>query len=188
MPLFCEIDKNLNFRVEILFDSEILRHELPGLFRNTIGYASKIKAQYEYFMARDGKIRGQERVQLLDSLDNLFINLVMLRIRLESVHQAGGGSRDANYSYKVNIENRHNKVVVFGKIVQEDLFGIRNFSSDYETLILVKIKELLIMYRNSIQEGTIQEIGFGSMYSMIDDIFYSIVVVRYNLENCLIDR
>jgi hypothetical protein len=174
--------------VEILFDSEILRHELPGLFRNTIGYASKINAQYEYFMNRDGKILGQERVKLLESLDNLFINLVMLRVRLESLHQTAGDSRSSNRSSSVHIENRHNKVVISGRIVQEDLFGIKNFNSGYETLILDKIKTLLILYKNSIQGDTIQEHGFEKMYSMIDEIFYNIVAVRYNLENCLIDR
>jgi hypothetical protein len=150
MPLFFEIDKDLNFQVEILIDSEILRHGLLRLFRNTIGYASKISAQYDAFIARDGKILGQERIQLL--------------------------------------EKRTNKLTTFGKIVQEDLYGIKNFSSGYETLILEKIKKLLIVYKNSIQGETIRENRFGEIYSMIDDIFSNIIAVRYNLENCLIDR
>lgn len=188
MPLFFEIDKDLNFQVEILFDSEILRHGLPRLFRNTIGYASKISAQYDAFIARYGKILGQERIQLLESLDNLFIYLVLFRVRLESEHRPDRRPEDSTRSFKVHIEKRTNKLTTFGKIVQEDLYGIKNFSSGYETLILEKIKKLLIVYKNSIQGETIRENRFGEIYSMIDDIFSNIIAVRYNLENCLIDR
>jgi len=188
MPLFCEMDKDLNFRVEILSDSEILRHDLTGLFRNTIGYASKIGAQYDSFITRDGKILGQERIQLLESLDNLFIYLVMLQVRLESVHGAERTKAESNYGFKISIEKRSNKLTASGKIVQEDLYGIKTFSAGFATLILGKIKKLLIMYKNSIQGDEIREHGFGEIYSMIDDIFYNIIAVRYNLENCLIDR
>jgi len=188
MPLFCEIDRELNFRVEILFDSEILRRDLTGLFRNTIGYASKIGAQYDSFITRDGKILGQERIQLLESLDNLFIYLVMLRVRLESVHGPDRASVESNRGFKVSIEKKSNKLTASGKIVPEDLYGIKDFSSGYTTPILGKIKKLLIMYKNSIQGEAIQEHGFGEIYSMVDDIFYNIIAVRYNLENCLIDR
>ena len=68
MPFFCEIDHKLHFNIEIRVDSELLEQDLSQLFKNTIVTATNIKKNYDYCISKEGKILGQERIKLVESL------------------------------------------------------------------------------------------------------------------------
>lgn len=184
MPLFCEIDSSLNFSIEIMIDSGLLKQPLSQLFKTTIVTATQINKEYAHFMTKEGKILGQERIQLVESLDSLFILLVILRIRLEKSLSVGVSLKEC----RAPIEMKFNKFVIQGKLERDDLYGIENFNVGYESLILEKIKELLVKYKQALQDNQVQIQKIEELYLTFDDVFYNSIAMRYNIENCLIDR
>jgi hypothetical protein len=188
MPIFFEVDTKLNFNIELMIDPLLKEMDLSQLFKNTITIATKIQKQYDVFMKKEGKILGQERTQLIEDLDSLFCFLVILHDRLKK-----NISIEDIYSNKVNyrvpIYVKFNKFVSQGKLRNDDLFSIENFSRGYEVLILNKIKELLLYYKNTRSTtGNNKSLeGFEELYRTFDEIFYNLIVMRYNLQNCLVD-
>ncbi len=187
MPLFCDIDSNLNFTIEIMIDTDIEEQDLSQLFKNTIVSATKINKRYDHLIDKEGRILGQERIQLIEALDNLFVLLVILRIRLEKSLPADISLKDEMY-YKVPIKIKVNKFAIHGKLKKDDPFKIENFSEGYEGLIFNKIKEMLMKYQDAVKDEHLQINKFAELYLIFDDILYNSIVMRYNLEICLIDR
>jgi hypothetical protein len=187
MPFICDIDPELRFKIEVRLDSALLEQELAQLLKNTIAVATYIKKQYDHFMARVGKILGQERIKLVESLDNLFVYLVMMRIRLEK-NVSIDSEAIKQPDIKVPIDVRHNKFTIQGKLKRDDLFGMQNFTKGYTVLIFDKIKNILVKYKKVLNGGGFRNDSLQELYCTFDDILYSAIVLRYNLEKCLIDR
>ena len=138
-------------------------------------------------MEKEGRILGQERIQLIEALDNLFVNLVTLRIRLEKSLSTDISLTDELY-YKVPIKIKVNKFAIHGKLKKDDLFSIKNFSEGYEGLIFNKIKQMLMKYQDALKDKQLLVHKLEELYLIFDDILYNSIVMRYNLENCLIDK
>jgi len=187
MPFFCEIDDKLNFNVEIMIDPAFSEINLPDLFKKTIVLSNSINNQYTVFIVRDGKVRGQERTQLIEALDNLFILLVVLCLKLIDVFSPRV-KPEGELLYKVPFSKKLNKIVAKGKLNDRELFGIKNFNEGYENLIIDKIKKLLISYKNIINSDSSSQDEFREMFLTFDDIFYNFIIIRYNIENLLLDR
>jgi len=187
MPFFCEIDDELNFTIEIIIDPDFLNANVADLFKKAITLSTNINNQYAGFIAREGRIRGQERTQLIEALDNLFILLVMLRLKFMDV-LSPPVMREEDLLYKVPLSRKLNKLVATGKLNEKELFGIKNFNEGYEKLILNKIKKLLINYKNIINSQSSSSDDSEEMFLTFDDIFYNSIIIRYNLENLLLDR
>jgi hypothetical protein len=187
MPFFFEIDPKLHFKIEVRLDSEFLEQELSQILKNTIVVATNIKKQYDHFIAKEGKILGQERIKLVESLDNLFILLVMMRMRLEkNISMEPASKKELNY--KVPINFKPNKFTIQGKLAKDNLFGMQNFNKGFTDLIFNKIKDILIKYKSvSNGEGLLNK-RLLELYRIFDDILYNSIVLRYNLENCVIDK
>ena len=73
-------------------------------------------------MEKEGRILGQERIQLIEALDNLFILLVILRIRLEKSLSTDISLTDELY-YKVPIKIKVNKFAIHGKLKKMIFLG-----------------------------------------------------------------
>ena len=187
MPFFCEIDVNLHFKIEVRLDSDVSEQELSQLLKNTIVIATNIKKQYDLFMAEEGKILGQERIRLVESLDNLFTFLVLMRI-----HLGKNLSMDPviikQLDIKVPIAVKHNKFSIQGKLRREDLYGMQNFTKGFTIPIYEKIKVILIKYKSVLNGESLLNDSVLGLYRTFDNILYNLIVLRYNLENCLIDK
>lgn len=187
MPFFCEIDNKLNFNIEIMVDSELLEQDLSQLFKNTIVIATNINKQYDYFMSKEGKILGQERIQLVESLDNMFVLLVIMRIRLKkNISMDAALIKELNFKVPINV--KYNKFTIQGKLTKDDLFEMQSFKKGYSVLIFNKIKEILIKYKSVLNGKGVLNDRLLELYRTFDGILYNSIVIRYKLENCLIDR
>ena len=77
-----------------------------------------------------------------------------------------------------------------GRIREEDIAKIKNFLKGYELLIMSKIRELLLNFKhlmNSEKDKKEAIKWFEELYETIDSLLYNLLVIRYNLQNCLID-
>jgi hypothetical protein len=189
MPIFFEVDNKLNFQIELLIDPVLKEMDTRRLFRSIIAIAKKIQLQYAIFIKKEGKILGQERTQLIEQLDYLFAFLSVLRDKLRERFSSGSQIK-LNYQDKVFINHQYNKFRVIGKFRKDDLFGIENFNKGYEVLIRKGIKELMVKYKDlKITRKNKKRLlnKAKDVYQSFDDILYNVIVMRYNLQNCLID-
>jgi hypothetical protein len=189
MPILFNVDKELNFQIEILIDPLLQEMDTRTLFRSIITIAKKIQLQYSTFIKEEGRILGLERTLLIENLDYLFVQLSVLRKKLKD-HLISNNNILEEYQDKVFITYQFNKFSVIGKFRKEDLFSIENFKKDYEVLIRKKIKDLLVRYKylrinRKNRKRLLNKVK--EVYHTFDDILYNIVEMRYNLQNCLID-
>jgi len=185
MPLFFTVDEKLNFTLELIVDPLLKKSDLANLFKHTISIATKIQKEYVLFIEKEGRILGQERTQLIEDLDSLFSYLAILSNKL-----SGSFFPHDETHYRIFLHAKYNKMVSRGRIHEEDIAKIKNFLKGYELLIMSKIRELLLNFKHLMnsekdKKGAIK--WFEELYETIDSLLYNLLVIRYNLQNCLID-
>ena len=75
-----------------------------------------------------------------------------------------------------------------GRLKKSDISKIQNFNKGYSMLIFNKIKDILLEYRNVMNDKSIINERLTGLYHIFDDILYNSIIIRYKLENCLIDN
>ena len=185
--MFYEVSEDLKFLIEIMSDSFLSKLELAKGLKEAIATATGIANEYKAYIAKEGKIRGQERARMIENLDRFFTLLIILREKLQESKIRKHFS-DKEFLYKVPIRVKGNKYVGYGTLQKKDVAAKYTFNSGYETLILWKLKGLLIYCYRTLNGQEIQEDNLQDMYLMFDDLFYNILVMRYKLRNLLIDR
>jgi hypothetical protein len=161
-----------------------------GLSEVIIGVADiskKIKKLYTGFILKEGGIYGQGRVQLVESLDELFSMLLLLRKNLtdrtpKDISPTNGLNR------RVIVETKINKFIAKGTLHSNDILRIRSFNGGYEVFILKEIKDLLLNYKDTLESEEPSLDKYIDLYSCFDEIFYNTILIRYGVENLLIDK
>ena len=69
-----------------------------------------------------------------------------------------------------------------------DIAGIVSFNEGYEVLILKKTKDLLLKYKYTQDSEEPSFDKYMDLYSIFDEIFYNTILMRYGIENLLIDK
>ncbi len=187
MPLFFNIDNRLNFMVEVLLGNDLSAQKLSVIIRQVADTTKRIKLLYTGFISKESRIYGQGRVQLVEALDELFTILLLLRENLNK-RTPRELSTTGNNNMRIAVETKINKIVVQGSMSRNDISKIESFNEGYEVLILKEIKDLLIKYKNTLDSEETSLDKYRDLYSGFDDIFYNTILMRYSVENLLIDR
>ncbi|MFW6180997.1 MAG: hypothetical protein ACOC8N_04545 [Spirochaetota bacterium] len=187
MPFFFEIDERYRFSVEVLVDTGSLEQDMAGLFKKTIAVATRIGREYESMTAGEGKILGQERTHLIESLDTLFTHLVILFHRLKRNLPEERQVTEI-IDFKVPLRVRYNKFVARGELSRDDLYSVRQFGRDYGERILSKIKDMLMQYKDGLNDREHRVEKFQKLYRLLDGILYNTLIMRYNIQNLLLDQ
>ena len=74
-----------------------------------------------------------------------------------------------------------------GTLNIDDISVVTSFNEGYEGVILKKIKDLLLKYKNTLDSGEPSFDEFMDIYSTFDGVFYNMILIRYGIENLLID-
>jgi hypothetical protein len=187
MPLYFEVNDDLEFSLEILADPGYTKLKLTQGFNEAVATATGIANEYEAYLEKEGKIRGQIRTRIIEDLDRLFTLLLVVR---EKVQELRNKSRvqGKGFSYKVPLVVKGKKYTSQGAIRQKDIDIPYSFSSGYGTLVLSKFKNLLINCSEVLNSQEAQDNRLRYIFLMFDDLFYNILVMRYKLRNLLIDR
>jgi len=75
-----------------------------------------------------------------------------------------------------------------GTLNSNDISGIVSFNEGYEGMILKKIKDLLLKYKYTLDSEEPSFDKYMDLYSIFDEIFYNTIIMRYGIENLLIDK
>jgi hypothetical protein len=125
-------------------------------------------------------------VQLVESLDELFGMLLLLRNNLsERIPQEVSPSN--GHVRRVCVETKINKFLIKGALSSKDMREIATFHEGYEVNIVNQIKNLLLTSKNTLDS---QEPGYDrckDLYNTFDNIFYTLILMRYGIENLLFD-
>ncbi len=187
MPIFVNIDKRLRFTVEVMLGNDLDRKSLSEIIIQVTSTSKKIKQLYTTIISKEGRIHGQGRVQLVEGLDELFSVLLLLRKNLEE-HTPREVSSTNELNRRVIVETKFNKFIVKGTLNSNDISGIVGFNEGYKRLILKKIKALLLKYKNTLASEEPSLDKYIDLYSGFDEIFYNTILMRYGIENLLIDK
>jgi hypothetical protein len=187
MPLFFNIDNRMRFTVQVMLGNDLDSQSLSQIIMRITTISKKIKQLYTGFMSKEGKIHGQERVQLVEGLDDLFYVLLVLRKKLTDrtppddlpINETGR---------RVIVDMKINKFIAKGILNDNDLSSIVNFNKGYEDLILKEIKELLLKYKLTLESEKTAFDKYMDLYNKFDEIFYNTVLIRYGIENLIIDK
>jgi phosphoribosyl-ATP pyrophosphohydrolase len=186
VPFFLEVDDQYNFSLQIMHDSETVQLSPALLFKKAISSAISIKKIFENILEKEGKISGQKRSLLVESIDTLFTYLVLLKHKLLP-NDTRKDALQSSDGVRVPFRRKFNKFLASGKIEREDLQKIKNFQQAFDTRILAKLKDLLQKY-NEAARNTTGAANNDDLFSAFDEIFYQSILIRYSVENLMLDR
>lgn len=187
MPLFFNIDNRLHFTVEVMFGNDLSSQRLSVIIRQVTTITKMIKQLYTGFISKMGRIHGQKRVQLVEMLDELFTVLLLLRENLKE-RTPQESSLKGELNMRVVVKTKINKFIVQGAMSSDDISRIESFNEGYEVLILQEVKDLLIKYKTTLDSEEASFDKYIDLYNDFDEVFYNTILMRYSVENLLIDK
>lgn len=188
MPLFCEINEGLldiKFSINLTKDytglnqSEILKNISKTLENINNVYLNAIKL--------NKKILGQERIHLIELVDQLIIYMVLLYDKLNDNLPENFSLESIKQDFKLFIERKINGFNSNGVIDKNDLDIIQNFNDTFNTIIKKEIMEMLKKFKNILNENNYLNNILNSLYLIINRIIYELILLRYKLKMCLIE-
>jgi hypothetical protein len=186
MALFFEVNDNtFSYLIEAIPTMETLALDRVGLLRENIDLSSRLKEYYEAVISKYGKIIGQGRIGLLELLDLQFIDVVLLAENFRQALRTAFLEFQKQNKFHVLFENRTNKYAASGIIDGADIRLTGDFGRVYADLVMAKVKEILVLQKE-IAAGN-ESAGAG-LFTALDDLLYSFIIIRYNIIKCTIDR
>lgn len=188
MPLYFEVDaKTYHYVLDAAPLADIAGLDESGLLRRVIEISSKVREHYELNIAKYGKLIGQGRIGLLELFDDLFIGVILVHDAIKQKTRESFSVFQKSLSFKVLVENRINKYSSSGLIDEKDARLPNNFGVLYHELILKNLKKLLLAYKEGVNPEATDE-KRHELYTLVDSLLYSFIVIRHSLLNCYIDR
>jgi hypothetical protein len=177
----------MRFTVEVMLGNDMDRKNLSEIIMHVTAISKQIKQLHTGFISKEGRIHGQGRVRLVEGLDELFAFLLLLRknIKERAPREASAMNEPDR---RVKVEMKINKFMAIGTLNSSDISGIVSFNNGYEGLILKKLKDLLLKYKYTLDSEEPSLDKFMDLYNSIDELFYNTILIRYSIENLLIDK
>jgi len=184
MPLFCDVDDSSGkLNVEISFTSAVFQRQNAEILKSIITSISLVKHKYKISIDKFKKILGQDRISLLELLDTIFTDLALLHLNfLSEMNIKSDDERLTNLKIPIRLNDNSKSIVTEG-ILELNKNNINNFETSFDELVVNSIKEFLNEYKNV--NETKNDLN---LILMIDSILYSILLLRYLLKNCLLDK
>ncbi len=189
MPFYCEIDEdNFSYQFKSTIDRNQARNTMSEWLHIIMGLLKEIWELYQDIIEKTGKISGQERSQLVDKLDELFNSLLVLQ---RTMHENIPPQlvRSLELKPRISVIFNLNNFSSHGTLKEQDMHSITGFDAAYNEKLIPGIKELLLKYKRLAETGQSSTVAdFQSVFNVFDEIFYQLLILRYNLVNCVIDR
>jgi hypothetical protein len=179
------MDEGLNYNLELLIDPETLEQELSAAFKQVVATAAHIGQVHDAVISKTGKILGQERTQLIEDLDQLFIRLAVVYAHFTRV---ASDKALVDLPLRVPIEMRTTKFVASGNLSEQDVNQVTSFTKDFNTRIVSRIKDMLVAYKQAVSDETVDDEEYRRLFRSLDGILYGILILRYTIKSLLIDR
>ena len=143
-------------------------------------------------MGNTGKLLGPARTTIIYNLDGIFIYLMVLQQNMNEQLDTIFLTEIMNtFEKKVHFETHFNKYHSSGTLLEEDINKVKSFIPVFNEKILNRIKEIVWHFRNITESKESKEkikASIISLYYIFDITFYNLLILRYCLENVLIDK
>jgi hypothetical protein len=187
MPLFFNIDDKQRFHVEVMVGQDLYTKSLSEIIACVTADSKRIKQVYTDFKLKEGGIHGQGRVQLIEGLDDLFGVLLLLRQNLTE-RAPREVSSIMKLVRRVTIDVKINKFMAKGTLVNNEISNLESFNAGYDVLVVKRIKDLLLKYKNTLNSEELLLDDYMDLYNTFAEIFHNIILIRYAVENLLLDK
>jgi hypothetical protein len=141
---------------------------------------NEVGEKYSQYMANDGILVGQEKVNLVKELDEIIGGLLLFRSYISGIAEGRIVSLDNNFGYTFNFNYDSLGWDGSGKINNKYVFNIKNFK-DWYNAVMLKLKEIFSKYLNSIRDQVLDESETKTVYLLIDFIIFDIIVIEKKL-------
>ncbi len=189
MPLFFELDEEeLRYELRIMFDHEHDESSMALWLRDILSTASSLDEKYKSFIQSSGKLTAPDRAALIDLVDQIITDLCMFQKKMY-INMEEEQIKKLQLEQKVPVKAAPNNFTARGSMNQEDLYGIETFNKSFQIYILGNIKLFLEQYRKIVNPRVVNKTpDFEAVLSTIDTILYYLLIMRFNVNNYLIDK
>ncbi len=187
MIFLCEIDETSNtFNIELRLEPAQLQQNPADLLSRILLLSRDITETHLASIKKSGKIQGQDRIKIIEMLDSMFVNLAVFRVFIMDEKKLND-----NMNLKVPFEMKMNKFFARGNIDISVMKELKNFNDLYNQIINTNLIRLLSKFKNINEMDTIKSLDDQTVIDslgLLDDIFYHCLMLRYNINNCLINN
>ena len=141
---------------------------------------NQVGNKYSKYMSNDGVLLGQEKVNLVNELDEVMGGLVMFRAFLTGNKESRFIALDNKYGYTFSFIFDTLGWDGSGKILNKYVFNIKNFKEWYNA-VMEKLKEVFTKYLNSIRDKEISDEELTSINLLLDFLIFDLVVIEKKL-------
>ena len=141
---------------------------------------NEVGNKYSQYMANDGVLVGQEKVNLVKELDDVIGGLILFRSYMSGNKEDKITSLDNKYGYTFIFSYDELRWDGSGKILNKYVFNIKNFKDWYNT-VMVKLKEIFTKYLDCIKDEVFDKKDADYIYLLIDFIIFDIIVIEKKL-------
>jgi hypothetical protein len=141
---------------------------------------NEVGNKYSQYMANDGVLVGQEKVNLVKELDDVIGGLLLFRSYISGVIEGNITSLENKFGYTFIFSYDELKWDGSGKIMNKYVFNIKNFKEWYNS-VMIKLKEIFTRYLDSIKDKVLDDDDANKVYLLIDFIIFDIVVIEKKL-------
>lgn len=182
MALIFDIDNRNRFSIEIVAEKELLDKKDSLLFENILNSMNRIKKMHQEYLTRLGKIIGQNRIDYVAALDNLFTYLTILRRRIEEKYAEICDIESERESLRIPFVFNISRITAKGTLKSEDIINLNDFDELFKNMIVAKVKDLIVKYKDFSDPGKQNAEKISDLIKIFDRILYNILIIRHSIE------
>lgn len=191
MPLFCSVNdfdrSSYEFEVQVLMGEKVDPNtDLASIMTHAAALAASVKKLHADATAASGRLLGQDRIDLIAELDRLFIALLALRERLRRA-ALGQKKEVTSTDFRVPFRKDTEKYAAGGYLRRDHVDEIQDFRQTFDTLIVDRFKQMVGQFQNGGKEA-LNSLLSPEMFAALDSLFYNLLLLRFNIEQCRINN
>jgi hypothetical protein len=168
---------------------------LNTVVTDCIKEAKDIRTGYMEAIGNDNRISSQERVDLIQELDEFLVSLInlheMLRANIIAYRRAKRLPLDEDetleYSnVKLHVNLKTMRFELSGRLAANDVNTKHDFTQWHDQSFITRIKDMLLSYHESIADQVLEPQELDTLFKGISEIIYQAILMRYLIEHCLI--
>ncbi len=172
---------------------EITDDNVRGWFSQSVKEFNEIFENYQKALSDDGKITGPERSELMSELDDFFNLLITFYIFIvedkDKTFEVYIVSRDFRFTCSIV---KHNWTAS-GSYPELFLKATHDFKIFYQNILYENFKKLISEFKDfpvqdlGCEDTTIDPYKRNSLLSIIEELFYQVLKIRFQIEKCMIN-
>lgn len=154
--------------------------EIAQILGDFVKAMHAVRSLYGKLIADDGKLIGQERFELTNSLDTALNHLILLRARFEGENDFS--AINIKYDYRLNVRITGQKWSGHGLLGRYQKVNFKSFEMWLSRVLKERLTELIQFYASAQADGIIDSRERIVLNRAVDRLIFGIILVRLNIQ------